>query len=89
MAQADSDRQAQGDVIPPRSEVSGGPETPLQLGRHGWRDTMKRAVKEFTADRCAMTGGSLAYHWLLALFPALIALQRPGRQAGGAGPGGR
>src|SRR5207247_7132576 len=60
--------------IPPQSEVSGGPETPLELGRTGWKYTLKRAGKEFVADRCSTTAGSLAYHWFLALFPALIAL---------------
>lgn len=60
--------------IPPRSQVSGGPDTPLELGETGWRNVLKRAVKEFAADRCTMTAGSLAYHWFLALFPALIAL---------------
>ena len=62
------------DGIPPQSQVVGGPETPLQLGGAGWRHTIKRAMKEFKADRCTMTAGSLAYHWFLALFPALIAL---------------
>jgi membrane protein len=71
-AKAGSGREAE--VIPPRSEVAGGPETPLELGETGWRHVLTRAVKEFTADRCAMTAGSLAYHWFLALFPALIAL---------------
>ena len=60
--------------IPPRNDMSGGPDTPLELGGTGWKYTLKRAGKEFVADRCSMTAGSLAYHWFLALFPALIAL---------------
>jgi membrane protein len=62
------------EAIPPRTEVEGGPDTPLELGGTGWKLTLKRAMKEFKADRCTMTAGSLAYHWFLALFPALIAL---------------
>jgi membrane protein len=68
----DVDRKGQ--AIPPQNEISGGPDTPLELGETGWRHTLKRAGNEFIADRCSMTAGSLAYHWFLALFPALIAL---------------
>jgi membrane protein len=71
-AGADTDRGVE--TIPPQREVEGGPETPLELGERGWRVTLTRAFKEFTTDRCSMTAGSLAYHWFLALFPALIAL---------------
>ena len=60
--------------IPPQNEVSGGPETPLEIGGTGWKNTLKRAGKKFIRDRCSVTAGSLAYHWFLALFPALIAL---------------
>jgi membrane protein len=60
--------------IPPPNKVPGSPDNPLELGGTGWKYTLKRAGKEFVADRCSMTAGSLAYHWFLALFPALIAL---------------
>jgi membrane protein len=62
------------ETIPPQNEVSGGPDTPLELGKTGWRDTLKRTGKKYVRDRCSMTAGSLAYHWFLALFPSLIAL---------------
>ncbi len=65
---------AHGAAIPPQSEVSGGPETPLEIGAAGWGNTFRRTGKKFVIDRCSMTAGSLAYHWFLALFPAMIAL---------------
>ncbi len=63
-----------GESIPPQNVVSGGPRTPLDIGGTGWKNIVKRAGQKFVRDRCSMTAGSLAYHWFLALFPALIAL---------------
>lgn len=62
------------EAIPPQDEGSGGPLTPPESGETGWRDTLKRTGQQFVRHRCAMTAGSLAYAWFLALFPALIAL---------------
>jgi membrane protein len=62
------------ETIPPQRQVSGGPDSPLEIGRTGWRSTLQRTGKKFVRDRCSMTAGSLAYHWFLALFPAIVAL---------------
>ena len=59
--------------IPPERQVVGGPDSPLELGATGWRNTLKRTGKKFVRDRCSMTASALAYHWFLSLFPALIA----------------
>ena len=63
-----------GETIPPPSEVSGGPDTPLDISAVRWLDIIWRTGRKFVRDRCSMTAGSLAYHWFLALFPAMIAL---------------
>jgi membrane protein len=67
-------KAARTEAIPPQNEVSGGPDTPLELGETGWRNTVRRTGKKFVRDRCAMTAGSLAYHRFPSLFPVLIAL---------------
>lgn len=50
------------------------PDSPLEIHPPGWKDTAKRAVAESTRDRVPVIAGSVAYHWFLALFPAMIAL---------------
>jgi hypothetical protein len=67
MAGSDSHSRPDAEVIPPQTGDAPGPDSPLELGKAGWRDTLKQAGKEFVADRCAMTAGSLAYHWFLAM----------------------
>jgi membrane protein len=74
MQSGESRARDQGEAIPPQNEVSGGPDTPLELGGTGWKYILKRTGKKFVRDRCSMTAASLAYHWFLALVPSLIAL---------------
>jgi membrane protein len=73
-SEPDSSQASGSPEIPPVSQVPDAPDNPAELGETGWRHVLRRSFKEFTADRCTTTAGSLAYHWFLALFPALIAL---------------
>lgn len=63
-----------GRTVPPQTAAAAGPDSPLEISGTGWLATFKRAGKGFKRDRCSMTAGSLAYHWFLALFPAVIAV---------------
>ncbi|HEY6492989.1 MAG TPA: hypothetical protein VIZ43_06925, partial [Trebonia sp.] len=60
-AQADGATESgdEQNTIPPLRDIEGAPGTPLELGRTGWWHVIKRAGKEFTADRCTTTAGSL------------------------------
>ena len=42
-----------GESIPPQNEVSGGPQTPLELGGTGWKNTLKRAGRSSPATAAA------------------------------------
>lgn len=54
-----------------RRERVGG--DPTDLGAREWKSTMKRVQLRMKQDRVTVSAGSLAYHWFLALFPAIIA----------------
>ena len=55
-----------GDPAAPKSHAR------LELGR--WRAIFKHTTQKLIRDRVSLSAGSLAYHWFLALFPAVIAV---------------
>ena len=51
-----------------------GPDTPTELPRRSWWETLKRTVSEFRDDDITDWAAALTYYAVLAIFPALIAL---------------
>ena len=67
--------QVGGTAEPPGPGASTGPSPELTLrpaARH-WRSTLREARQRVKRDRVTVSAGSLAYHWFLAFFPAVIA----------------
>ena len=60
-------------TIPSQTSARGAPSSPLELSAPDWKESLRRAVKEFKADRGTMTAAGMAFYWFLAIFPALLA----------------
>lgn len=53
---------------------SRAPETPADLSKGTWKDTLKRALREFKEDDLTLLAAALTYYGVLSLFPALLVL---------------
>ncbi len=58
----------------PSPESSKKPDSPPKLTGASWKYALKRAVKEFTADRGVDLAATLTYYTVLSLAPALLAV---------------
>jgi membrane protein len=50
------------------------PDSPKDLWSPTWRYSLKRALREFSADNCLDLAAALTYYGVLAMFPALLAI---------------
>jgi membrane protein len=60
--------------VPPQPGQGPGPTSPAELGARDWKQTLKRTMKSFQANRGTMSAAALAFYWFLAIFPAMIAV---------------
>jgi len=51
-----------------------GPDSPADVSKRSWWQTLKRTVSEFRDDNLTDWAAALTYYAVLAIFPALIAL---------------
>ncbi len=50
------------------------PDSPTDLSKRTWTDTLKRTVQEFKDDDLTLLAAALTYYGVLSLFPALLVL---------------
>src|SRR5918911_1708043 len=50
------------------------PQTPTDLSKHTWKDTLRRTLREFKEDDLTLLAAALTYYGVLSLFPALLVL---------------
>ena len=50
------------------------PDSPTDLHKRSWMYVFRKAAREFTSDQCTDIAATLTYFFVLAVFPALIAL---------------
>jgi membrane protein len=50
------------------------PDSPAQLSKGTWKDTLKRTMREFKEDDLTLLAAALTYYGVLSLFPALLVL---------------
>lgn len=58
----------------PQPDHPAKPDSPRDLWSPTWRYSLKRAVREFSADNCLDLAAALTYYGVLAMFPALVAI---------------
>ena len=61
-------------AVPPQTGDGEQAESPLELSPPDWRESLRRAVKEFKDDRASTISAGMAFYWFLAVFPSLLAL---------------
>ena len=59
--------------IPTQTGKGPGPDSPLDLPAPDWKESVKRAVKEFKEDRGTLTAAGMAFYWFLSIFPLVVA----------------
>ena len=59
--------------VPSQTAFDGPPTSPAQLDAPDLKESLKRAVREFKADRGTLIAAGMGFYWFLAVFPALIA----------------
>ncbi|MFN2503560.1 MAG: YihY/virulence factor BrkB family protein [Acidimicrobiales bacterium] len=60
-------------TVPPQTGDQDQPSSPLQLSPPDWKESLRRAIREFKADRGSLIAAGMGFYWFLAVFPGLLA----------------